>query len=137
MPEIADRMPPVPLPFRSPVKVVEPVPPLDTARGVARVSAPVDEKDDVAVAPKYAMPKLEKLVVEALVTLNRLVEELKVKFEFAPRLPALLNCTCVSPPATAAEPRHEPLTRTQPPETTSPFAKVDDADVDVRLRAVA
>lgn len=32
-----------------------PVPPLPTARGVARVSAPVESNVDVAVAPKYAL----------------------------------------------------------------------------------
>lgn len=58
---------PEPPPYRSwpDGAVVVPVPPFATVRAVARVSAPVVEKDDVAVAPKYAGPYAEKSVVDA------------------------------------------------------------------------
>ena len=39
----------VPFPFKIPVSVVEPVPPLATPRAEARVSAPVEENEEVAV----------------------------------------------------------------------------------------
>ena len=45
---------PVPFPVRMPPRVVEPVPPLATVSAVARVSAPVEEKEEVADPPKYA-----------------------------------------------------------------------------------
>ena len=44
---------------------VTPVPPEVTARGVASVSAPVDEKEEVAVEPNPQLPRQERAVVEA------------------------------------------------------------------------
>ena len=44
----------VPFPSKIPVSVVEPVPPFATVSAVASVSAPVEEKDEVAEPPKYA-----------------------------------------------------------------------------------
>lgn len=41
------------------------VPPLDIPRGVARVSAPVDEKVDVALPPKYALANTDRFVDDA------------------------------------------------------------------------
>ena len=55
----------VPLPWRRPVRVVAPVPPLPTRSGVISVSAPAELNDDVAVAPKYAGPYELNSVVEA------------------------------------------------------------------------
>ena len=46
---------PVPLPVSIPPKVVEPVPPLTTVSAWAKVSAPFEAKDEVAVAPKLAV----------------------------------------------------------------------------------
>ena len=100
-----------------------------TLRVPATATLPAASIVVVAVAPKYAGPNEEKSVVEAEVTSKRLVEVLNRKFDDAPSVPPLLNCTCVSAPATVAEPRHVSLTRTQPPFMTSPFAKVEDAKV--------
>ena len=44
----------VPFPSKIPVSVVEPVPPFGTVSAVASVSAPVEEKEEVAEPPKYA-----------------------------------------------------------------------------------
>lgn len=46
-------------------KDVWPVPPEPTANAEVRVSTPADEKDDVALPPKYAGPYEESMVVEA------------------------------------------------------------------------
>ena len=51
--------------------VVEPVPPLGTVSAEARVSAPAELKEEVAVPPKYAVPMLEKRVEEALLKVAR------------------------------------------------------------------
>ena len=45
--------------------VVVPVPPFAAVRALAKVRAPVEEKDDVAVAPKYALLYTESKVEEA------------------------------------------------------------------------
>jgi len=44
---------------------VVPVPPFGTVKAEARVNAPLEEKEEVAVAPKYAGPYAEKSEVEA------------------------------------------------------------------------
>jgi hypothetical protein len=48
-----------------PESVVDPVPPFGTVRAEARVRAPVEENEEVAVAPKAAV-FAERLVVDAL-----------------------------------------------------------------------
>src|SRR3989344_7420282 len=59
---------PVPAPYNNcdEEKVVAPVPPLPTRSGVMSVRAPAESNVEVAVAPKYAVPVLEKRVEEAL-----------------------------------------------------------------------
>jgi hypothetical protein len=53
--------------IRSPARYEErPVPPFAAERAVAKVRAPVEEKVDVAVPPKYAVLKTESSDVEAL-----------------------------------------------------------------------
>ena len=79
MPVIAD----VPFPWRRPVKVVAPVPPLETRSGVIRVSAPALEKLEVAVAPKYVLLNTESWVVDAFVNESKLGRE-KVGFPPVP-----------------------------------------------------
>ena len=76
-----------------------------------RVSAPVEEKLDVAVAPKYAGPYEEKSVVDA--PAEKICRALHVFAAERETLPV---------------PRHVPLTSTHPPESKSPFAKVEVAD---------
>ena len=67
---------PVP-PYTTPTDVVADTRPLFACRGPfrlpERVSAPVVEKLEVAVDPKYAGPVAEKAVVEALLNLQKLV----------------------------------------------------------------
>jgi hypothetical protein len=46
-------------------KLLKPVPPEVAARADARVSTPDEEKVDVAVLPKYAVPVFEKFVEDA------------------------------------------------------------------------
>ena len=74
MPATAVCTPPVPFPFNSPVRVVEPVPPFGTVSAVARVSAPAEENDEVAVAPKLAVfaerVPVKKFVEVALVAVR-------------------------------------------------------------------
>jgi len=56
-----------PPPERMPPKVVEPVPPLATVSAEARVSAPAESKEDVAVCPNaavFAVRRPEKRLVE-------------------------------------------------------------------------
>ncbi len=57
-------------------KEVWPVPPEPTASAVPRVRTPVDEKLEVALPPKYAVPTFEKRVEEALAKDWRAVQEL-------------------------------------------------------------
>ena len=47
------------------MRVDAPVPPSVTARSVASVSTPAELKDEVAVAPKYALLKTERIVDDA------------------------------------------------------------------------
>ena len=47
--------------------MVRPVPPLLAVRAVAKVSAPVDENDEVAVAPKDACDAVRTLVKSVVV----------------------------------------------------------------------
>ena len=59
----------------------------------------------VAVPPTYRRSKIDARVVDADVTLNRPVDDAKVNELAPPKLPALLNCTCVSdPPGVPAPP---------------------------------
>ena len=63
-----------------------PVPPLPTVSAEARVSAPAELKEEVAVAPKYAVPMLEKRVEDALPNLLR--PEVEVRVPPTVRFPA-------------------------------------------------
>jgi len=105
------------------------VPPEDVASGVARVSAPVESKLEVAFPPKYALSKTENLVEEALRICKRFVEELKVKFALPAKVFPSLNCTCVSLPPGVPEPPLPVMqtlsTAKQPSERLTPPTKVD------------
>ena len=86
------------------------MPPFDTVRAVARVRAPAEEKEEVAVPPKYAVPKLDKFVVEA---------------------PAEKSCRAfqvfVAERRAFDVPRHVPMIETQPELIVIPLEKVEVA----------
>ena len=92
--------------------VVVPVPPFAAVRALARVRAPVEEKEEVAVAPKYAGPYEEKSVVDAdpLNSTSEVVAETTT--------PPTVGCVKGSPP---------PLPVTSVPHTMPPCASVSSA----------
>ena len=110
----------------------------------ASVSVPSEPNDDVALPPKYAVPKLEKLVVEApaekswsavqVFAFPRLSETVPLVVIVPPErpVPAVMEVTVPLPPA----PTQLPSIEKQPPVRLRPLAKVEVALVPVTLRYV-
>jgi len=115
----------------------------------ANVSAPVDEKLEVAVAPKYALLKTERIVEEAPpVNWWRAVQVGAIDWESAGA--ASLLIAVVAEPLTAVRPivpvglakevlpvpTHVPEIEKHPPARSMPLANVDVAAVPVTFRYV-
>ena len=100
------------------MSVVEALPRLKL-RGRASVSFPVESNVLVALPPKYAVPKVEKLVVDAPAEKSWSAVQVLATESETPPLPV---------------PTHVPFTAKHPAERLRPFAKVDDAEVPVILR---
>ena len=104
---MAERMLPVPLPSKSPVSVVEPVPPFDTESAVPRFKLPKDAfcakrfVDDAVVEKKFVEVAFPKMLPPLQVLLLESVEELTM--------------------------RHVPFTEKQPVVILRPFEKVEVA----------
>jgi len=80
--------------------------------------------------------KMDSSVEEALVTLRRFVEELKVKLALPVKLPLLLNCTCVSLPPTDALPPSSAAHTTLPllsVVSVPPFPKDEQSSVAILM----